>query len=445
MHPPRAVTVPRIIVAGATTAITRRTTLRKAFLAPWHPLVTQVWLYSLAEAQRRTGVAVHHAIGVINHHHLTVTPQRDNLPEFTRLFHHDVSSALNTLLAHERYDTPRELFDSRSTHCMRLLDAGAQASQLVYEHNNCVAAGLVSRPEQMPGYAFDFDLWRTGHLDVARPPVYFGRDRPEHLRLYVTPPPLLFAAFGGDLEWLAYHMKRSSNDACRTLREARRRPPLGARHVERLHPWSEPHTLRERGGGRIPTFRIGARGILGKQIAVAAALETREFRKEHAEAHRARRAGEDARFPYGTYWVRVQQQAPVADHPKPGGLVTQPGVLLCDVDAELAACERTHARAMHHEQVVELLDSVRAAIDEEKDDLCAAAELDFEHDASGSAGSTSLVDHAGRGDRVLVRRRFDAPVDNGREHIDRIVVLRDVRRGRPPGGNGRRGNDPPAR
>lgn len=88
---------------------------------------------------------------------------------------------------------------------MRLLDAPAQASTLVYQDNNCVAAGLVSRPEHMPGYTFDFELWNKGYLDVQRPPVYFADDRPECIRLYVTPPPLLFAAFGGDLDKLSYH------------------------------------------------------------------------------------------------------------------------------------------------------------------------------------------------------------------------------------------------
>lgn len=208
-------TSPRIVVPGATTAPTRRTNLRKAFLAPWHPTVSKVWLYALADAQRRTCLAVHHAIRVVNHHHLSVTPAADNLPEFTQLFHRDVSCALTTLLTQERYDAPGEIFDSRSTHCMRLLDAPAQASQLVYEYNNCVAAGLVSRPEHMPGYAFDFDLWRTGYVDVPRPDVYFSSKRPDSIRLYVTPPPLLFAAFGGDVDWLIYHMKRSCDDAGR--------------------------------------------------------------------------------------------------------------------------------------------------------------------------------------------------------------------------------------
>ncbi len=67
------VTNPRIVVRGATLAITRRTTLRKAFLAPWHPLVEQCWLYVLADAQRATNIAVHYGVRVVNHHHLSVT------------------------------------------------------------------------------------------------------------------------------------------------------------------------------------------------------------------------------------------------------------------------------------------------------------------------------------------------------------------------------------
>jgi hypothetical protein len=139
------VTSPRIVVRGATTAITRRTTFRKAFLAPWHPLVEQCWLYALADAQRVLGFALHHTVRVITHHHTSVTLAEPILGELARRLHHDVSCALNTLLAHERYDAPRNVFDGREPHCMRLLDAAAQASHLTYEYLNPVAAGLVAR------------------------------------------------------------------------------------------------------------------------------------------------------------------------------------------------------------------------------------------------------------------------------------------------------------
>lgn len=50
-------TAARIIVPGATVAITKRTNFRKAFLGPWHPLVEQIWLYAIADAQHELEVA----------------------------------------------------------------------------------------------------------------------------------------------------------------------------------------------------------------------------------------------------------------------------------------------------------------------------------------------------------------------------------------------------
>ena len=93
---------PGIYVRGATTALTRRTTMQKAFLAPWHPLVEQFGLWFLAKAQMRSGVAVHSSHFVINHHHTSITPcDADGIPLFLRIFHGELSCALNTLLLHD--------------------------------------------------------------------------------------------------------------------------------------------------------------------------------------------------------------------------------------------------------------------------------------------------------------------------------------------------------
>jgi hypothetical protein len=281
-------TTPRIVVAGATMALTRRTVLRKAFLAPWDPMVDQMWLYALADAARETEVAVHFSGCDINHHHTDVTGTRDNLPEFTRRFHRDLSCGLHTLLCARKYDAPRELFDDRPTHWVRLLDAPAQASRLIYDITNPVAAGLVARPEHMPMRTLDVGLWKTGYIDIARPPLYFDESRPEIVRLYLTPPPLLYEAFGGDLDALVFQMKRLENDAIRALRDAQKRPVMGAKNVTRIHPWSEPRTMREPGGNPVPTFRIGARGILGRTRRIEGACEVRAFRHAHRDTRIAR-------------------------------------------------------------------------------------------------------------------------------------------------------------
>jgi REP element-mobilizing transposase RayT len=436
-----SVTATRIIVTGATTAITRRTNYRKAFLAPWDPMVQQIWLYALADAQRETGVAVHHGVCVINHHHLTVTPSTDNLPRFTRQLHHDVSCAINTLLIEHRYDAPRQVFDDRSSHQMRLLDAAAQASHLVYEYNNCVAAGLVQRPEHMPDHIFDFELWKRGFIEVQRPPRYFGKRREETLRLEVTPPPLLYQAFGGDMDRLVYHMTRLADHGTTALREARKRPALGARFVQRLHPWSEPKTLRERGGERVPTFRIGARGILGRETNLAAAEETRRFRREHEEARQLRRAGDHAHeFPFGTYQMRVLHNAAVIAEPSPGAIVTQPGQLLCDVKAQLQAELPAQERETMQADSLRLVEEVRQAVAAEAADICADEPY---QPADAKPGPSADADEPTERP-VVVRRRFDKAEAGDDLNARRVVTHRDQRRGRPKGAAGRHGADPPA-
>ena len=377
-------TSPRIVVPGATTAITRRTTLRKAFLAPWDDRVTQIYNYALADAQRRTDVAIHHAIPVVTHHHLSVTPERSNLPRFLQLLHHDVSCALNTLLANERYDQPGEVFDDRSTHTMRLVDAPAQASTLQYEYLNCAAAGLVTRPEHMPGYTFNLDLWKKGYLDVRRPDVYFGSNRPEVIRLQVTPPPMLLLAFNGDMDKLVYWMQRMAEEGLRDLRAASKgRTPLGARKLRRMHPWSEPRTLRETRGRRIPTFRIGARDITGRDLHIQGATEVRQFRRGHGVAMYARAGGDlGAVFPFGTYQMHQLHGAPVAEAPRAGeALLTCPGPLMRDVLSLLdqerqarSAGEPTPAR-----DPVAMCEAVRGAFREEAAQVCelASEAMDF--------------------------------------------------------------------
>ena len=41
-------------------------------------------------------------------------------------------------------------------------------TELVYDRNNCVAAGLVQRPELMPGSVVDFDLWKRGVIERGK-------------------------------------------------------------------------------------------------------------------------------------------------------------------------------------------------------------------------------------------------------------------------------------
>jgi hypothetical protein len=390
-------------------------------------------IYALGDAARETEVAVHFSGCNINHHHTDVTGTRDNLPEFTRRFHRDLSCSLHTLLCKRKYDTPRELFDDRPTHWVRLLDAPAQASRLIYDITNTVAAGLVARPEHMPMRTLDVGLWKTGYIAIARPPLYFDESRPEIVRLYLTPPPLLYEAFGGDLDALVFHMKRLENDAIRALRDAQKRPVMGAKNVTRIHPWSEPRTMREPGGNPVPTFRIGARGILGRTRRIEGACEARAFRRAHRETRIARRDGDPSRaYPYGTYAARVYQGAPVEDVSL-DALVARPGPLLSNIEAELATqrVDRDVVRArVHH-----IGDEVRGAFAEEAAVIVEDSHLDLvlPERTPVARASGDDVEPGGR-EPAVVRHRFDK---RRPETARRLIFLRDKRRGRPPG------SDPP--
>jgi hypothetical protein len=397
-------------------------------------MVEQIWLYALADAQRETDVDVHFSGMYVTHHHTDVTPSSNNLPEFTRRFHRDLSCGLHTLLCEHKYDAPRELFDDRPTHWTRLLDAPAQASRLVYDVINAVSAGLVARPEDMPMRFLDFGLWKTGYIEVERPPLYFEETRPEVLRLRLTPPPLLYRAFGGDLDALVFHMRRLMDDAVKKVRAARGRSVLGAKRVRRIHPWDEPRTLRESGPKPYRTFRIGAGDILGRERRIAAAVEVRDFRGAHRQTRLARKDGDlEARYPFGTYAAEVYYGAPVDDMDL-SAIVAAPGPLLADVKAELA---ETRVRAEDvRAETQGIARAVREAFDDEAADIVEDAELELATTVRvpvRRAAGDDAVDVDAR-EPAVVRHRFDK---KRREAARRIITLRDRRRGRPPG------HDPP--
>ena len=452
---------PGIYVRGATTALTRRTTMRKAFLAPWDPMVEHLTLWFLAKAQAQTGTAIHASHWVINHHHTDVTPSYDGgLADFTRVLHGELSAALNTLLADRRYDAPGELFDDRPTHRMRLLDAEAQAGHHIYGCLQGVAAGLVARPEDTPCVALNYRHWKRGPVTIERPPLYVDpRTNPTELPLTVDAMPELYRAFDGDLDALLHHMKRMEDHGCRSLRAARRgRPVAGAKAVRRLHPWSEPSTLRETRGKPQRTFKAGARGIVGVRREVGAAAETTRFRGDHRDARVARRAGDLERaYPYGTYAARVFQGAPVQPEPPPDAILAKPGATLEQVREQLAAdrdtAERDPARRAERVDARRLLvDEVKGAFEDEAQSIVEHDDIDLRRRSTavpaavpgadlGADSSAEASSPAG----VEVRHRFSAR-SKARSKAARIVTLRDRRRGRlrrEDGADGEHGSDPP--
>ncbi|MCP5041164.1 MAG: hypothetical protein GY944_09035 [bacterium] len=409
----------RPVVRGANYALTRRTNYRKSFLAPWHAGVDEAWLYALGHAQQQTGVSLHCASKVIDHHHIDITDNEEKRPEFVRLFHGEVSCALNTLLGRERYDEPGQLWDDRPTHVMRLLDPEAQASHLIYESVQCVAAGLVTRPEHMPGFVFDFGMWKSGAIRVRRPDFYFdGKERAEFVSVTFTPPAQLYRTFGGNLDRLVHHMRRLQTEAVRELNAARKWPVMGAQRIKRIHPYTEPRTRRKTGGGLIPSYKQGARGLIGRRVHIQARRETSAFRRDNRDAVEALRDGNAIAFPYGTYKMRTMFDITV-EAPNPALLITGPEPTLDEVKAEL----RLNPAEADEQRV--MLTEVRDAFREESASVVEVDAIELVDERSRVP--VALLGLTGRPE-AAVKRRFDK---NEPPDARSLVVLRDVRRGRP--------------
>jgi hypothetical protein len=63
---------------------------------------------------------------------------------------------------------------------------------------------------------------------------------------------------------------------------------MGAARLREIQPWMEPKTLAGRGGGLVPAFEVGARGIVGRRMASDAAREVSGWRYEYRSTRLAR-------------------------------------------------------------------------------------------------------------------------------------------------------------
>ena len=92
------------------------------------------------------------------------------------------------------------------------------------------------------------------------------------------------------------------------------------------------------GGQPVPSFSVGAEGVLGRQLSIKAAQETRSFRADHRRVRVQTAAGDRSEpFPFGTYQAVVMhgEQAEEA-HPW-GALIAAPGPTFEEMKAELQA------------------------------------------------------------------------------------------------------------
>lgn len=462
---------PRLITENACVAITRRTSFRKAYLAPWAGSsgatsglpgaasgtkppwdeVGRIFAYAAALAQRTTQVDWHQLVLNVTHHHSQATPRDRELAEATRILHRTTSCALDWLLRDRGFDAPGSVWDARQTHWTTLVDAEAVTARAIYDDVNCVAAGWVARPLDVPwGMHLGFDLWAAGGVAVPKPDNgYFSKKLPRELELRLTPPIALVRKFGGDVGEIVVRLTELREARCLALAKARFGPVRGAKAMGEVHPWDEPDT--DVMGGSVSSFAVGRPGEEGVALRSQCREETCAFRYAHAERVARWKAGDHASpFPAGTLWGHTFLGMPL-DVPAAGAILGAPHPSRDEVAVELA--EKRARRAQMEEARSERM-RVR---EERRARAREGAELaELERALEDEARRVKVIDFDVLNRPTLkpevagtVRRGLDdAHVTKGRG--ERVVVLRT--RGtklgsEPPStlGRGRRHgtNDPP--
>ena len=355
---------PRLITENACVAITRRTSFRKAFLAPWAGAsrdvvsgaaaealrrgssstahwdeVGQIFAYAAAVAQRATKIDWHQLVLNVTHHHSQATPRDRELAEATRILHRTTSRALNWLLPERGFDAAGSVFDKRQTHWTTLVDVEAVTQRTICDDVNCVAAGWVEHPLDVPlGHHLGFGLWKAGGLAVPKPEneVFSSKKLPNEIELRLTPPIALVRQFDGDLDAMVSALTELRDVRLATLARERGGPVRGVKKMRTLHPWDEPDTEREVMGRSAPTFAVGREGKEGLAVRKQCTQEMYGHRRAHAERILRWKAGDrTSAFPAGTLRGYTFLGMPL-DVPEPGAILGARHPSREEVEAEIA-------------------------------------------------------------------------------------------------------------
>ena len=468
---------PRLITENACVAITRRTSFRKAFLAPWAGSsrdvvsgaapearrcrssssprwdeVGQIFAYAAALAQRATKIDWHQLVLNVTHHHSQATPRDRELAEATRILHRTTSCALNWLLRDRKLDAAGSIWDKRQTNWTTLVDVEAVTLRTIYDDVNCVAAGWVEHSLDVPlGQHLGFELWKAGGIAVPKPDNgYFSKKMSKEIELSLTPPIALIRQFDGDVDAIVAFLTELRDERLAQLAKERFGPVRGVEKMRKMHPWDEPDTDKELIGLRVPTFAVGQPGAEGERTRIQCKLEESAHRKEHAERIAKWKAGDrTSPFPSGTLLGNTFLGMPL-DVPAFGAILGARHPSREEVEAELeekrvrrakleeARRERMRVREERRDRVRE-----RAELEElerELEDEARRVRV-IDVDLKASAAKPRGVD--GVAPKQVVRRGL-AEVRPTKDDGERVVVLRTRDAGAKPKRRRHRGaNDPP--
>jgi REP element-mobilizing transposase RayT len=287
-------TAPRQVLRGTTSLVTSRTSERRFFLRP-SASTNAIVGYLLAVLTERYGILLHVACVLSNHLHLVLTDPEARLPDFMRDFGSLLGRTVNALLGHWDSIHERESFSS-----VALETAEDVVAKMVYSLTNPVAAGLVRRGREWPGFWSDPRLVGGKGVVFKRPEGFFREDgpMPEEATLRFRPPP----GFENDPDFVAVLLRQLECEEDRLAAELGKagRSFLGVAKV-RAQKWYARPAHGERRRGLRPTV-----ACRNKWKRIEALRRLKAFRVAYQEALDAWRAGNrQVVFPAGTWLMRV--------------------------------------------------------------------------------------------------------------------------------------------
>ena len=294
---------PRRIVPGATYLVTRRCYQRTFRLRP-SPATTHVLAYCLALALDKTGVALHAACFMSNHHHLVITDPRGELPNFLRELHRSTAKAMNA--SQGQWEN---LWSAEPCSAVRLVDEEDVIDKMAYVAVNPVAAGLVGQPQEWPGLS----RWTPGLAKALRPSAYFDENG-------LCPPQL-------SLRFVMPTVGQNASGWLRRLQSAIASKVAKAHHNMR----TAGRSFLGRAGVLAQSFTKRATSFEPKRVIVPTVAAKnpkarraflriqKAFRVAYRVALGAWKAGErSVVFPFGTWWMWVHHAARVEPEARTG-------------------------------------------------------------------------------------------------------------------------------
>ena len=287
---------PRQILPGTTYLVSRRCAQRQFLLRPSRR-VNHIFRFCLAVAAQRNGIQLHAYCVLSNHYHLVLTDPAARLPEFMHWLNEYVAKSINALLG--RWEA---VWAPGSYSAVRLADSEAVMKDLVYVYTNPVDAGLVRRARDWPGALSLPSDMTAPPMEIRRIKGFF-RDEgpvPSSAQLQVSIPSLLMADLDDAPRRLEQRVHAREKELQRRA-QAQGRQFLGRKKVLRQSPWGRPRDAEPRRG---LNPRIACRD---KWKRIETLQRLKDFLAAYREARQRYIDGQtDARFPAGTYLLRVR-------------------------------------------------------------------------------------------------------------------------------------------